>query len=156
MYQLKVIYFIQYLIIFHTYIFLLNHLVIVPCNVVIIFLCTKWTIKIIIIIINNVIKWFNKIPDKSELTFFKFDIVSFYPSISEKLRTNALAWANKITDFLDISLNLESGTYCPFRKDPRPPYMCTRGRTTPTSSRRSWPGWLAKEYLPYIAARTFL
>ena len=33
---------------------------------------------------DNVINWFNKIPNKSELTFFKFDIVSFYPSISEK------------------------------------------------------------------------
>ena len=33
----------------------------------------------------QVIEWFNKLEQKSKLTFFKFDFVSYYPSINEKL-----------------------------------------------------------------------
>ena len=32
----------------------------------------------------EVIDWFQDLPDKDKLTFLKFDIVSFYPSITKK------------------------------------------------------------------------
>ena len=36
------------------------------------------------------IQWFNTIPSQQKKTFFKFDIVSFYPSIKKQLLNNAM------------------------------------------------------------------
>ena len=47
---------------------------------------------------SEVIEWFLKIPDKSRYKLTIFDIKDFYPSISEKLLTNALNFAKEITD----------------------------------------------------------
>ena len=47
---------------------------------------------------SEVIEWFLKIPDKNKYKFTIFDIKDFYPSISEKLLTNALNFAKEITD----------------------------------------------------------
>ena len=47
---------------------------------------------------SEVIQWFLKIPDKNRYKFAIFDIKDFYPSISEKLLTNALNFAKEITD----------------------------------------------------------
>ena len=33
------------------------------------------------------------IPSQTEMTFFKFDIVAFYPSITKELLTSAIKWA---------------------------------------------------------------
>ena len=46
---------------------------------------------------SSVLTWFSNIPDKSNLSFFKFDIVSFYPSITENLLLKALNWARTLT-----------------------------------------------------------
>ncbi|OOZ40504.1 hypothetical protein [Solemya elarraichensis gill symbiont] len=40
----------------------------------------------------SVIEWFKSIPDKRSCTFFLFDVVEFYPSISEKLLKDAFGW----------------------------------------------------------------
>ena len=52
----------------------------------------------------------------------------------------------KIRDFLDISLNLENGTYIvQLGKTPDPPYMCTRGRTTlPAHIKKGLPRMISK------------
>ena len=203
----------------------------------------------------EVIKWFNRIPHKSKLSFFKFDIVAFYPSISEDLLMRALYWAqsmtkvtmgeintiihcrrsflyhkqeawvkktnsdfdvgmgsldsaevcelvglyilhgveklipqenvglyrddglgvtdlpgpdlerlkqnvicefkknglkitvetgSKITDFLDISLNLNSGTYRPFRKDPQPPVYIHKGSNHPPHIKKELPKMIGR------------
>jgi hypothetical protein len=42
----------------------------------------------------QVISWFGNINDKNRHSFISFDIVDFYPSISEKLLNEALAWAS--------------------------------------------------------------
>ena len=42
---------------------------------------------------DSVIGWFKKIPDKKNSKFISFDIKSFYPSISEKLLSDAIDWA---------------------------------------------------------------
>ena len=42
--------------------------------------------------------WLVKIQDKNRYKFAIFDIKDFYPSISEKLLTNALNFAEEITD----------------------------------------------------------
>ena len=42
-----------------------------------------------------VIQWFQEIEDKSNCTFMAFDIVEFYPSITETLLSKALVWAQK-------------------------------------------------------------
>ena len=47
---------------------------------------------------SGVIEWFLKIPDKNRYNFAIFHIKDFYPSISEKLLTNALNFAKEITD----------------------------------------------------------
>ena len=44
-----------------------------------------------------VIKWFKAIKNKSKCSFIKFDIVDFYPSISEELLSKAIAYAQSVT-----------------------------------------------------------
>jgi hypothetical protein len=44
----------------------------------------------------QVILWFGNINDKDRHSFISFDIVDFYPSISEKLLNEALAWASEL------------------------------------------------------------
>ena len=43
------------------------------------------------------IEWFTTIPNKEKKSFFKFDIINFYPSISEELLTKALDWVQTLT-----------------------------------------------------------
>lgn len=43
------------------------------------------------------INWFKSIPNKQAKSFIKFDIVSFYPSITEDLLLSAVSWARTIT-----------------------------------------------------------
>ena len=43
---------------------------------------------------NDVLKWFNDLENKSRQSFLVFDIVEFYPSISEKLFSDALDFAS--------------------------------------------------------------
>ena len=47
----------------------------------------------------SVIDWFKSIKDKPECNFIVFDIAEFYPSISEKLLTDAIEWASGIVTF---------------------------------------------------------
>ena len=44
-----------------------------------------------------VIDWFSNLKDKSDKTFIKFDIVEFYPSISEELLERAIKYAKSIS-----------------------------------------------------------
>ena len=43
----------------------------------------------------STLSWFNNTPSKADCKFLKFDIVDFYPSISEKLLTDAIEYAKK-------------------------------------------------------------
>ena len=49
---------------------------------------------------DEVITWFSNIEEKDQYVFIEFDVVEFYPSISEQLLTNALKWAN---NYISIS-----------------------------------------------------
>ena len=42
----------------------------------------------------DVLKWFNTLPDRKSLTFICFDIVQFYPSITQELLGKALKFAS--------------------------------------------------------------
>lgn len=44
---------------------------------------------------NECITWFNSINNKDELAFIKYDICNFYPSITEKVHTEALNYAKQ-------------------------------------------------------------
>ena len=44
---------------------------------------------------HSVIEWFKNLKDKHTLSFLMFDIVDFYPSISEKLLNGALDHASQ-------------------------------------------------------------
>ena len=55
---------------------------------------------------SDVISWFKTLENKDKLTFFKFDIVSFYPSISKTLFENTLDWAKQYYSFTDQSLEI--------------------------------------------------
>ncbi len=44
----------------------------------------------------NVIEWFGNIKEKHRYSFISFDIVDFYPSISENLLDQALSWASNL------------------------------------------------------------
>ena len=54
----------------------------------------------------NVIEWFGNIEQKSRHSFISFDMVDFYPSISENLLDQALSWASSLADISheDISI----------------------------------------------------
>ena len=43
------------------------------------------------------ISWFKEIKDKHRKSFISFDIVDFYPSITEDLLDKAIAWAKQFT-----------------------------------------------------------
>ena len=43
----------------------------------------------------EVIRWFNNLEDKKQLSYLTFDIVDFYPSITDNLLTKTLKWAQK-------------------------------------------------------------
>ena len=46
----------------------------------------------------SVINWFNSINDKPNHTFLSFDIVEFYPSITESLLDKVMMWARSLID----------------------------------------------------------
>ena len=48
----------------------------------------------------DVIQWFRSLQNKQNLKFIKFDVVNFYPNITENLLTNSINWARQ---FVDIS-----------------------------------------------------
>lgn len=50
----------------------------------------------------SVIEWFGKLQEKHKLKFLMFDMVNFYPSITEKLLTKCLKWAKEYTNISDI------------------------------------------------------
>ena len=50
---------------------------------------------------HSVIDWFSAMKDKSQCTFLIFDIVDFYPSISEVLLTLSLDYAKQFTTISD-------------------------------------------------------
>ena len=54
----------------------------------------------------EVITWFSKIQNKSNLSFLKFDVVQFYPSISEELFSNTLDWAKAYHMFSENDLEI--------------------------------------------------
>lgn len=58
----------------------------------------------------SVIDWFNSIPNKSRFTFIVFDIVDFYPSISEGLLEKAINFARQHTQVTeqDVSIIMHS------------------------------------------------
>ena len=49
---------------------------------------------------NDTLCWFNALPNRQLQTFLEFDIVSFYPTISELLLTKAVDWGSK---FVNVS-----------------------------------------------------
>ena len=53
-----------------------------------------------------VISWFQAIPNKRHSKFMKFDIVDFYPSISESLLWKALQFAKNFTVIDEESLRI--------------------------------------------------
>ena len=50
---------------------------------------------------HSVIDWFSNIKDKSQCTFLIFDIVDFYPSISEAVLTVSLDYTRQFTTISD-------------------------------------------------------
>ena len=46
---------------------------------------------------DSVISWFKQLRNKERLNFISFDIVNFYPSITEDLLRRAIAWAGSLT-----------------------------------------------------------
>ena len=52
------------------------------------------------------IKWFQSINNKQDKSFFKFDLTSFYPSITEQLLMNAVTWARTITNISEQELKV--------------------------------------------------
>ena len=45
------------------------------------------------------IEWYKNIPHKENMSFIIFDIISFYPSITDKLLNQALNWAQQFITF---------------------------------------------------------
>ena len=56
--------------------------------------------------VSSVIEWFVNIKEKERSSFMVFDIERFYPSITERLFTNALRFAKQITQISDYDMSL--------------------------------------------------
>jgi hypothetical protein len=54
----------------------------------------------------SVINWFKDIEHKSKYNFVSFDIVDYYPSISEELLDKAIAWARTIVNITDEHVSI--------------------------------------------------
>ena len=52
-----------------------------------------------------VITWFNNLPNKQRCKILTFDVVDFYPSISEKLLVNAINYSKQFTVIDDHTIN---------------------------------------------------
>ena len=50
---------------------------------------------------SEAISWFKEIKDKHRKSFISFDVVDFYPSITEDLLDKAIAWAKQFTEISD-------------------------------------------------------
>ena len=55
---------------------------------------------------DSVISWFKALANKERLNFISFDIVSFYPSISEDLLRRAIAWASSLTTITEEDIEI--------------------------------------------------
>ena len=55
---------------------------------------------------SSVIEWFTNIPNKQQHTFVIFDIVNFYPSITENLLQCALSFARNYCNITDKEINI--------------------------------------------------
>ena len=66
----------------------------------------------------TIIEWFKSFPQKSQVTFEKFAIFGFYPSISEELLNCSISFARSITTISDsvISIINHSRKSLPFDK----------------------------------------
>ena len=58
----------------------------------------------------SVIDWFKKLENKKKLSFIKFDIEAFYPSITEDILQKAIEWADTVVDISpeDIEIVMHS------------------------------------------------
>ena len=67
----------------------------------------------------SVIEWFKSLGDKKTLSFIQFDIVEFYPSISEKLLKDALNYAKNLVELTkdEIQLILQTKQAILFNKN---------------------------------------
>ena len=54
----------------------------------------------------NVADWFNNIKSKNNCAFTQFDIVEFYPSISEDLFMKSLNYAKTLKTVTDLEINI--------------------------------------------------
>ena len=54
----------------------------------------------------DAISWFQSIKDKQRTSFISFDIVDFYPSISEQLLDRAITWAKQFTKITDRDVTI--------------------------------------------------
>ena len=54
----------------------------------------------------DAISWFQSIPDKQRKSFISFDIIDFYPSITEQLLDRAISRASQFTDITDTDINI--------------------------------------------------
>ena len=55
---------------------------------------------------SQVIDWFKNLENKSSLAFLKFDIVAFYPSITQKLFNTAVSWSKQYHNFTEQQLDI--------------------------------------------------
>ena len=55
---------------------------------------------------DDVIKWFDNIPNKSKCTFLQFDIEEFYPSISKDLLLKSLTFAEEFINIQETDKNI--------------------------------------------------
>ena len=54
----------------------------------------------------SVLSWFGNIKDKDKYNFIVFDVVNFYPSITENLLKKVMKWARKYTIISDLDLKI--------------------------------------------------
>ena len=54
----------------------------------------------------EVCSWFDSLDGKKKLKFIKYDIVEYYPSISEGILMKAISWAREYADISDMEVEI--------------------------------------------------
>ena len=71
----------------------------------------------------EVVRWFNNIQNKVNKVFIQFDIVKFYPSISEKPLKKTLDWAKNLVNISDKDCELIFSSRCSLLYNDKQPWV---------------------------------
>ena len=89
---------------------------------------------------SDVIDWFKDLKNNKKTSFIQFDIVEFYPSISENFLDKALTWAKLHSDLTDEQINIIKSARSTLLYSKNIPWQKKTTQTTFDVTMGSWDG----------------